>query len=173
LFFHRIQVVEFRDTDAAGIAHFSVFFNWMEQTEHALLRTLGWSVVQPQEGYTLSWPRVQAACDYRQPVRFEQRVGIQLEVARLGRSSCTYRFRFQAPTALEPWLTGSSQESGVARPDSGWQDTEDWFAQAQQPMAEGTLTAVCCRIEAGRPHQSVEIPDELRQQLAQFSSSSG
>ena len=30
--------VEFRDTDTAGIAHFSVFFVWMEQAEHAVSR---------------------------------------------------------------------------------------------------------------------------------------
>ena len=33
--------VEFRDTDAAGIAHFSAFFFWMESAEHELLRAAG------------------------------------------------------------------------------------------------------------------------------------
>ena len=36
--------VEFRDTDAAGIVHFSVFFAYMEQAEHEFLRSLGLSV---------------------------------------------------------------------------------------------------------------------------------
>ena len=30
--------IEFRDTDAAGIVHFSAFFLWMESAEHELLR---------------------------------------------------------------------------------------------------------------------------------------
>lgn len=36
--------VEFCETDAAGICHFSSFFVFMEQAEHALFRHLGWSV---------------------------------------------------------------------------------------------------------------------------------
>ena len=32
------QRVEFRDTDAAGVAHFSTFFIWMEEAEHAALQ---------------------------------------------------------------------------------------------------------------------------------------
>ncbi|MEL7264077.1 MAG: hypothetical protein AAFP69_04590, partial [Planctomycetota bacterium] len=39
--------VEFRDTDAAGIVHFSAFFPFMETAEHAFLRSLGLSVFQP------------------------------------------------------------------------------------------------------------------------------
>jgi 4-hydroxybenzoyl-CoA thioesterase/acyl-CoA thioester hydrolase len=42
--FHTARRVEFRDTDAAGIMHFSTFFNRMEEAEHELLRTLGTSV---------------------------------------------------------------------------------------------------------------------------------
>ena len=37
--------VEFRDTDAAGIVHFSAFFVWMESAEHELLRAAGVPVV--------------------------------------------------------------------------------------------------------------------------------
>ena len=36
--------VEFCETDAAGIAHFSSLIVYMEQAEHALLRSLGLSV---------------------------------------------------------------------------------------------------------------------------------
>ena len=39
------RIVEFRDTDAAGIAHFSAFFFWMESAEHEFLRELGIRVV--------------------------------------------------------------------------------------------------------------------------------
>src|SRR3984893_8862096 len=41
--------VEFRDTDAAGIAHFSAFFFYMESVEHEFLRSLGLSVVSEDE----------------------------------------------------------------------------------------------------------------------------
>ncbi|MCA9225545.1 MAG: acyl-CoA thioesterase, partial [Planctomycetales bacterium] len=54
--------VEFCETDAAGIAHFSAFFTYMEQAEHALLRELGTSVVRHEGEAVVSWPRVSASC---------------------------------------------------------------------------------------------------------------
>ena len=49
--------VEFRDTDAAGIMHFSAYFTYMEEAEHELLRSIGTSVVLNVGDDTLSWPR--------------------------------------------------------------------------------------------------------------------
>ena len=88
--------VEFRDTDAAGIAHFSTYFTWMESAEHELLRTVGVEVVASGDhGATFSWPRVAASCDYRSAVRFGDEITIAVWVAALGRSSVTYWFRFR------------------------------------------------------------------------------
>ena len=86
--------VEFRDTDAAGIAHFSVFFPWMEQAEHEALRHLGLSVMNRDASHTISWPRVSSSCDFRRPVRFEDQVRIEVRVAELGEKSVTYVFEF-------------------------------------------------------------------------------
>ena len=92
-FVHRRQV-EFRDTDAAGIAHFSVFYVWMEQAEHALLRHLGTSVMSRDRHKTLSWPRVSAQCDFQSPVSFEEELTIEVTITRLGEKSVTYAFVF-------------------------------------------------------------------------------
>jgi acyl-CoA thioester hydrolase len=89
--------VEFRDTDAAGIVHFSVFFGWMESAEHELLRDLGLSVVAKDESGTVTWPRVAVRCDYQGPARFEQQVEIEVHVARIGAKSVTYEFQFTGP----------------------------------------------------------------------------
>lgn len=86
--------VEFRDTDAAGIMHFSTFFLRMEEAEHAFLRSVGLSVWQEDADGKLSWPRVSAACDYTGAVRFEQLLDIEVRLARLGDKSATYSFRF-------------------------------------------------------------------------------
>jgi 4-hydroxybenzoyl-CoA thioesterase/acyl-CoA thioester hydrolase len=86
--------VQFRDTDAAGIAHFSVFFQYMEEAEHALLREVDLSVAAMHEGRFVSWPRVAAKCDYRSAVRFEEEVDVVASIRRLGEKSVTYAFRF-------------------------------------------------------------------------------
>jgi len=86
--------VEFRDTDAAGIMHFSMFFVYMEQAEHELLRSLGLSVLEHDASGAISWPRVAVACDYRQPLRFEDEFEIEVSISRMGEKSVTSAFRF-------------------------------------------------------------------------------
>ncbi len=87
--------VEFRDTDAAGIAHFSAFFFWMESAEHELLRAADVAVVDHgADGADASWPRVSATCDYRSAVRFGDELDIDVAVASIGRTSVTYAFEF-------------------------------------------------------------------------------
>ena len=165
VFFYNIQRVEFRDTDAAGIAHFSVFFNWMERAEHAFLRHLGFSVVEPREGFKISWPRVATQCDFRRPLHFEQRFAVQVAVLKLGRTSCTYRFQFIDPQTV---LTGfPSQTHGSA---DEWSDPLDWVVTTPHgnAMASGTITAVCCSIQPGKSPQPIEIPPEWRQSLESY-----
>jgi 4-hydroxybenzoyl-CoA thioesterase/acyl-CoA thioester hydrolase len=85
--------VEFRDTDAAGIVHFSAFFFWMESVEHELLRAAGVAVMdRGADGVDASWPRVSASCDYLSAVRFGDELEISVSVEAIGRSSVTYAF---------------------------------------------------------------------------------
>lgn len=86
--------VEFRDTDAAGIVHFTAFFAYMEEAEHALLRACDTSVVVEEDGHTISWPRVSAHCDFSGAAHFEEVLTIEVCVERLGEKSATYGFRF-------------------------------------------------------------------------------
>tara|TARA_Y100001968_G_scaffold301659_1_gene314129 strand:+ start:279 stop:719 length:441 start_codon:yes stop_codon:yes gene_type:complete len=86
--------VEFRDTDAAGIMHFSAYFTYMEEAEHELLRSIGSSVVLNAGEETVSWPRVSATAEYRGPVRFEDEMTIEVRVKRLGSRSITYHHQF-------------------------------------------------------------------------------
>jgi 4-hydroxybenzoyl-CoA thioesterase/acyl-CoA thioester hydrolase len=81
----------FSETDMAEVMHFSHYMRWLEDAEHALLRSLGLSVVSRHEGRELSWPRVSAKCEYTGSARFEDEVAIRLTVARLGEKSVTYR----------------------------------------------------------------------------------
>jgi 4-hydroxybenzoyl-CoA thioesterase/acyl-CoA thioester hydrolase len=86
--------VEFRDTDTARMAHFSVFFVYMEEAEHALWRELGLSIVSADEQGELSFPRVGARCDYQGAIKFEDVVDIETTIVRVGEKSVTYEFLF-------------------------------------------------------------------------------
>jgi acyl-CoA thioester hydrolase len=92
--FHTSRLVEFHDTDMAGIMHFASFFVYMESAEHELLRSLGLSVHSQVEQEHTSFPRVSATCNYFAPARCEERLDIDVAVARIGHKSVTYEFRF-------------------------------------------------------------------------------
>ena len=86
--------VEFSDTDAAGMMHFVAFFRMMEQAEHELLRSIGLSVSMQDAAGEISWPRVSANCDFAAAPKFEDVLEIEVQIARLGKKSVTYRHRF-------------------------------------------------------------------------------
>ena len=88
---HRVQ---FADTDMAGIMHFGNFFRYMEETEHAFLRSLGLSVHMEDSGIHISWPRVHAECDYRAPLRFEDEFEVRLIVRERREKAIIYDFSF-------------------------------------------------------------------------------
>lgn len=92
--FRTTRLVEFHDTDMAGIMHFASFFVYMESTEHELLRSLGLSVHSVIDGEHVSFPRVSATCEYSSPARCEDQLDVAITVARIGAKSVTYEFRF-------------------------------------------------------------------------------
>jgi YbgC/YbaW family acyl-CoA thioester hydrolase len=87
--------VEFAETDMAGIVHFANFFRYMERAEHEFLRSLGLTVHGTTGDALVSWPRVDATCDYRAPLRFEDEFEVQLLVREKRSKSVTYEFRFR------------------------------------------------------------------------------
>jgi acyl-CoA thioester hydrolase len=97
-FVHR-DLVQFSDTDMAGIVHFSNFFRFMERAEHAFFRSLGLSIVErpgtipTMEGNPVGWPRVHASCDFFTPLFFEDEVEVELLVEELRTRSIRYLFR--------------------------------------------------------------------------------
>jgi YbgC/YbaW family acyl-CoA thioester hydrolase len=90
--FRTSRIVEFADTDMAGIVHFAEFFRYMEAAEHAYLRGCGLNVFHEWQGETVTFPRVSASCDYLTPARFGDMLDVEVEVERIGRSSVRYAF---------------------------------------------------------------------------------
>lgn len=154
--------VEFRDTDAAGIVHFSAFFLWMESAEHELLRQAGIRVVERSEvapqgadsvaSPVVSWPRVSVSCDYIGAVRFGDEVDIAVTVADIGRTSVTYAFAFSA--AGRPVATGRVVAVRCRMQPEQFQQS----GQLQQPEQSP---------QPGRP-EPVPIPADIRERLMAF-----
>ena len=92
--FSIIHRVQFSETDAAGVVHFSNFFRWMEEVEHAFFRSLGLSVMMAHEATDIGWPRVACSCEYLGPARFEDEVTLTLRITKVGGTSLTYEVDF-------------------------------------------------------------------------------
>ena len=123
-----IHRVEFADTDMAGLVHFSSYFRYMEVTEHAFIRSLGFSIVM-WEQFKVGWPRVHVECDFTGPVRFEDELEVHLRVREKKEKSLTYDFLFRR-----------------VRPEPTAQ------------VASGSITTVCVTRDGNGQMKSVPIP---------------
>ncbi len=127
--------IEFADTDCAGIAHFAVFFRYMEEAEHEFLRSCGLSVRTPAgDGAVIGFPRLSARCEFVRSVTFEDVVDVDLWVSRLGRKTIQYSCVF------------SHGDEVVAR-------------------GEVVVIACRVRESEGRSIESIPLPDRFRETL--------
>jgi acyl-CoA thioester hydrolase len=118
--------VAYPETDASGIVHFTNFFKYLEEAEHALWRSSGLSIVDRDP--RISWPRVAASFEYRRPLRFEDEFDVHLRIAE--KTAKTIRY------------------SAVIR-------------KGGEVMAEGSLTIICVRKEAGQPLKAMDMPADI------------
>jgi YbgC/YbaW family acyl-CoA thioester hydrolase len=96
--FNYQRMVEFADTDLAGIMHFSNFFRFVECAEHAFFRSLGLRVHVADGSDHQGWPRLEVTCKYLKPARFEQVLEVCLRIEEVRTSSLRYSFSiFDAP----------------------------------------------------------------------------
>ena len=134
--FKAVRRVEFSETDAAGIVHYSNFFRYMEVAEHGFFRSLGYSVIMHHFDPPVGWPRVHAECEYRQPLRFEDEVEIHLLVSEKKSKSLSYLFKFRKMNGPKP-----------------------------VEVARGSLTVVCVTKQADGKMAAAQIPKEFADKI--------
>ncbi len=131
------RMVEFAETDMAGIVHFSNFYRYMEVTEHAFFRSLGHGVHERIDDVSVGWPRVQASCEFFKPIRFEDRIKIRLTIQEIRRRSVRYLYYFFKDT-----------------------DSDDVL------VASGRIVTASVRLDRDTGAiESIEIPPKLREKL--------
>ena len=80
--------VQFYETDSAGIVHFSWFYRYMEEAEHALWREAGLSILEPIP--EVGFPRVSASFDFKRPLRFEDVFELHLTITEIRARTIRY-----------------------------------------------------------------------------------
>jgi YbgC/YbaW family acyl-CoA thioester hydrolase len=89
VFEHRLtRRVQFHETDAAGVVHFSRYFVYVEEAEHALWRSAGLSI-HPRQA-DVGWPRVHASFDYHRALRFEEEFEAWIRIIAIDEKTISY-----------------------------------------------------------------------------------
>ena len=129
--------VEFADTDAAGLIHFTALFRYVEEAEHALYRSLGGAAFERTESGFRGMPRVAADLEFLGPVRY----GDELDVRLALREKRRRVLRYDAEIAV------------ADDPDRGI-------------VARGGMTVVCAaRSHGSADWTATELPVPLLDQL--------
>ena len=126
--FKMTRLVEFAETDMAGIMHFANYFRYMEAVEHAFFRSLGLSVHETTAEGMNGFARIHASCDYLAPLRYQDEVEIHLLVVEKRSKSITYEAIFRK--------LNDSGESSAGRSNSGGSNSGG-------EIARGRWTVVC------------------------------
>lgn len=122
--------VEFAETDMAGQVHFSVFFRYMEEAEHAIWRKAGMRIAA--EGREHQWPRISAHCDFKSRLRVDDEFEVRTVIAK------------------------------VTNRTIQWAHT---MVRGDTIVAQGTVTAVCVKLQADGTFKAVEIPRDVPERL--------
>jgi YbgC/YbaW family acyl-CoA thioester hydrolase len=110
--------IEWMDTDAAGIYHWTTVFRLAEAAEAELHTELG--IAELTFGAT---PRVSVAADFKRSLRFNDDVDVELTVEHLGRTSIRYAIVITGPEGLaaEATVTAVFIDRATRRP-APWPD---------------------------------------------------
>ncbi|MCZ6669708.1 MAG: thioesterase family protein [Acidobacteria bacterium] len=84
--------VRYHETDAMGIAHHSSHLVWFEIGRTELMRARGISYAE-LEREKIFLPVVEVACRYHLPVRYDDQVLVETEVAELGAARIRFSYR--------------------------------------------------------------------------------
>jgi len=80
--------VEFADTDAAGVAHFSRLLVMVEEALHDFFRQRGIPILSSDS----AWPFVSIQADYLAKCAFGDVITLQLTIEKVGNASLEYSF---------------------------------------------------------------------------------
>ncbi len=80
--------MQFAETDMAGFVHFSCFFRFMEEAEHALWRQAGLSIVPSQA--EIGFPRLATSFEYLRPLYFEDEFEVCIRIAEITDKTMRY-----------------------------------------------------------------------------------
>jgi acyl-CoA thioester hydrolase len=124
--------IEWIDTDAAGIYHWTTAFRLFEAAEAALHTAL--AIADRTFGAT---PRVAVSVDFTMPLRFNDEVTVRLAVEHVGRTSVRYALAITGPdgVAASGSVTACFTDASCGRAAPWPQDIRDRLTRGGRQRA--------------------------------------
>ena len=117
---HRVQErVRWSDIDISGNICWSAYARFVEIAETEFFRAVGYPYATLWDRLDIWLPRVQLHLDYRNPVRLDDLIEIEVRVGRIGRRSIRLEFTLRRPdgaVAAEAYLVIVAMARRDARP---------------------------------------------------------
>lgn len=105
--FRATITVRFGDVDRAGIVYFPRFLNYIHiALEEFFSKVVGIDYPVLIQEHRLAFPTVHLEMDFRRPLRYGDRVGVEVIPEKLGNTSVTWRYRLYRPGETEPAAEG-------------------------------------------------------------------
>ncbi|WP_134700920.1 thioesterase family protein [Ammoniphilus sp. YIM 78166] len=86
-------VVNFGDTDMAGIVYYPNYFKWFDIASHQLFRTMGLPMAQLDEHEQIILPLIDVRCSFEKPLKYDDIITIKTVVAEI--KTKTIRFEHE------------------------------------------------------------------------------
>ena len=98
--FSKSFTVRFNETDLSGLVHHSKYFHWLEETEYALLKSLGEPVVGKVdgEGFIRGWPRKELNMKFHLALYHEDEIRVHLKIKGIRAAGLIYEADFYRQT---------------------------------------------------------------------------
>jgi YbgC/YbaW family acyl-CoA thioester hydrolase len=105
--FSKSFTVRFNETDLSGLVHHSKYFHWLEETEYAMLRSLGEAVVGQidSEGLIRGWPRKELNMKFHLALYHEDQIRVDLKIKGIRAAGLIYEADFYRITESGEELT--------------------------------------------------------------------
>jgi len=85
--------VRYKETDQMGVVYYSNYLVWFEVARAELLRDIGHTYREIEEGLGLRLMVLEVRCCYKSPARYDDLVNIACSVTKLGSSSIAFAYK--------------------------------------------------------------------------------
>jgi acyl-CoA thioester hydrolase len=104
--------VRYAETDKMGVVYYANYLVWFEVGRCEWLRATGYSYQQLETDGTIL-PVIQAHCEYRRPVRYDDEIEIRAKATLLSHARVRFDYQVVPGGAAEPSAVGWTEHCGV------------------------------------------------------------